>query len=79
MDLLVGYATPAETRILDTDAPTLPRVEAPAFAHAVAIGSGVAVCGSPAPRVTPTPWPPDGEAECPRCVSAVRGFTQGYQ
>ncbi len=78
MDLLVAHATLAETRTLDTEAPTLPRAEAPRYAHAIQIGSGVAVCGSPAPHSTGSPWPPNGEPECPRCVAAVKGFTEGF-
>ncbi len=74
MDLLVGYATPAETRALDTDVPSLPRTDAPAFAHAVPIGSAIAICGAAAPKVSTTPWPPAAE-QCPRCVVVVGELT----
>ncbi len=78
MDLLVAYATPAETRALDTEAPTVPRTAEPSYAHAKPLGSAVAVCGSPAPYSTARPWPPTGDPACPRCVAAVKGFTQGF-
>lgn len=74
MKLLVAYSSSADARSVDTET-TEPEATAAGQAHAVQLGSAIAVCGTPA-LATDVPWPPaSGAPPCPRCLEAVRGFT----
>jgi hypothetical protein len=75
MDLRIAYDRHGSGLRHDVDTPVEASIGAAHHAHAVALGSVIAVCGTPAPRVTERPWPPRDEEPCPRCIATVGGFT----
>lgn len=69
----MGYAE-RESAGVDVDAPSVTQTGSLADAHAVAVGSPVAVCGAAIDHTLDETWPPAQGQTCPRCADAVKGY-----